>query len=29
MLVVMGFTIALLVLSMYLPLFSVLGQVQG
>lgn len=29
MLVVMGCTIALLVLSMYLPLFSVLGQVQG
>ncbi len=29
MLVIMGFTIALLVLSMYLPLFSVLGQVQG
>ena len=29
MLVVMGVTIALLVLSMYLPLFSVLGQVQG
>ncbi len=29
MLVVMGCTVALLVLSMYLPLFSVLGQVQG
>ena len=29
MLVVMGVTIALLILSMYLPLFSVLGQVQG
>ena len=29
MLVVLGCTVALLVLSMYLPLFSVLGQVQG